>query len=93
MKISKMKLVYFFKCRDQYYSHIKECIEKDCNYDFREDELCHVNWGLYYSDMIEKFGREFGEVLFFLIDYARNNNLTVDNVANALRALNIEVEE
>ena len=93
MKISKKTIRYFVECGEQFHKHIKECLDKDFNYDFDNDELNKVNWNLYYNDMFERLGSTFGYVLYSLIEYARENELKADHIINALRALNIEVEK
>lgn len=92
MKISKKVIMYFVECGEQFHKHVKECLDKDCEHDFENDELNGVNWGLYFGDMHERFGQKFGDVLYSMIEYARCNCLTIENIENALRALNIEVE-
>lgn len=93
MKISKETIGYFVACGKQYHDYALSCVYKSFQYDFDKDELIKTNWRLYYKDMHEMLGDEFGELLYSLIEYARKNNLTIDNIANALRALNVEVEE
>ena len=94
MKISKKTISQFVARGEQFHKYIRECFEKDYfNYDFDNDELHKANWGLYYKDMYAQFGQTFGAVLFSIIEYAIENKLTADHIANALQALNIDVEE
>lgn len=93
MKISKKKIETYMQRGKEYAQYVSDCFLKVENYLSVKDDHADKLWKLYYTAMKDDIGYELLDVLNTMICSAINNNWTVDNIANALRALNVEVEE
>ena len=89
MKISKRTLECFFERGTEHHQYIQECLKKEFNYDFENDEVYKLNWSLYYNDLRKKFDYFIGDLIYALIQYAIQSELNADNVEAALRGMDI----
>lgn len=86
MRIRKKEIENIIEKGYEWHEYIQNRYDKEPTYDFEQDKCSKEKWDLYYEPI-----RKYGNVLFELIECAFEDDLTIDNIVNALKAINVEV--
>ena len=86
MKIKREEIENIMVLRDEWSKYVREHLDKDFYYESQKDKVATEKWNSFFQPC-----KKYGAFLYELIVFAEEENLTIDNVVNALKAMNVEV--
>ena len=86
MTIKREEIENIMALREEWSKYVREHLDKDFYYNSAKDKTATEKWNSFFN-----LCKRYGMLLYELIVFADEENLTINNIINALKAMNVEV--